>query len=288
MCGGAAKSLLQGPRRAPTLGSVQACAGLVRGVAIAAVIAAATRVAAAEPARPISAPRAPAATVSSGAGAPPSAAMRRLRAGGCSPGDVDAVIAEAADLYRAGLAKMALATMGQAVGCRRDQRTVRLAALYACAAQDAAVARLFHSMLAAQHRPAVVQRCQQENIALPGPVIAAAGAAIAAGSPQVAIAAVSGVACAADRVDELMYDAADRFVAGDAETALALTVDALACKQDTRMLRMAVVYACVAHDESAQRYYDQLPVQFRAAVRQRCLQDNMRLIDPQRGAAGGR
>jgi len=248
--------------------------GSVRGVVVAVVIAAVARGAAAQPAAP---------SGSAGAGAVPSAAMRRMRGGGCSPGDVEAVISEAADQYRAGFARMALATMGQAVGCRRDQRTIRMAALYACAAQDAAVARLFYALLAAQYRPAVVQRCQQENIALPGPVIGAAGAAITASAPQVAIAAVSGVACDAAHVDDLMYDAADRFVAGDADMALALTVEALACKQDVRMLRMAVVYACVAHDESAQRYYDQLPAQFRAAVRQRCLQDNVRLIDRPRG-----
>jgi hypothetical protein len=202
-----------------------------------------------------------------------SAAMQRMSNGSCNPADVDAVVEHAADQYRAGLARAALAAIGQAMACRRDPRMIRLAATYACAAQDASVARLFYSMLAPQYRPAVVQRCQQENIALTGP-----GAAPASPS-RVAIAAASGVSCEQSHVAELMYDASDRFIAGDAPAALAIADQVLACKRDVRMLRMATVYACVAHDDSAHLYYSQLPAQYRRAVQQRCEQENIRLSD---------
>lgn len=207
--------------------------------------------------------------------APParSAAMQRISNGSCNPADVDAVVEHAADQYRAGLARAALAAIGQAMACRRDPRMIRLAATYACAAQDASVARLFYSMLAPQYRPAVVQRCQQENIALTGP------GATPASASRVAIVRASGVSCEPRHVEELMYDASDRFIAGDAPAALAIADQVLACKRDVRMLRMATVYACVAHDDSAHLYYSQVPVQYRRAIQQRCEQENIRLSD---------
>jgi hypothetical protein len=227
------------------------------------------------PVRIAQASGAPGASQHGASATPParSAAMQRISNGSCNPADVDAVVEHAADQYRAGLARAALAAIGQAMACRRDPRMIRLAATYACAAQDASVARLFYSMLAPQYRPAVVQRCQQENIALTGP-----GAGPASPS-RVAIVRASGVSCEPVHVDELMYDASDRFIAGDAQAALAIADQVLACKRDVRMLRMATVYACVAHDDSAHLYYSQLPAQYRRAVQQRCEQENIRLSD---------
>jgi hypothetical protein len=186
---------------------------------------------------------------------------------------IDALVDRAADQYRAGTPGPALATIGQVLGCRHDPRIIRLAATYACAAKDTAMARLFYAMLAPQYRPAVVQRCQQENIALPGPAPGPAS------QPRVGLGAMTGVSCDAAHLDELMYDAADRFMAGDAAAALALADQTLACRPDVRMLRLATVYACVAHDDSAQRYYSQLPAPYRRAVHQRCLQENIQLSD---------
>jgi hypothetical protein len=80
-------------------------------------------------------------------------------------------------------------------------------------------------------------------------------------------------------VDDLMYEAADEFIAGNAKTALASVAEALVCKQDVSMLRMAAIYACVAHDDSAQRYYTRLPRPARPAVKQRCRQENIELLE---------
>jgi hypothetical protein len=80
-------------------------------------------------------------------------------------------------------------------------------------------------------------------------------------------------------VDDLLYEAADAFIAGNARVALSTAAEALACKQDVSMIRMAAIYACVAHDDSAQRYYVQLPRPARPAVKQRCLQENIELLE---------
>jgi hypothetical protein len=43
---------------------------------------------------------------------------------------------------------------------------IRMAAIYACAAHDAASAKLYITKIPAQFQSAVVQRCQQEGIDL--------------------------------------------------------------------------------------------------------------------------
>jgi serine/threonine-protein kinase len=87
-----------------------------------------------------------------------------------------------------------------------------------------------------------------------------------------------GPTCDTMVVDDLMSQATNQFGAGFAKSALSLVVWALACKQNDRMYRMAVTYACVAHDVAAAKlYYARVSPQFQPALVQKCNQENITL-----------
>jgi hypothetical protein len=212
----------------------------------------------------------------------------------CASIDVDILESQAATQYSAGFARAALALITKALSCKQDTRMYRLAVLYACTARDATSARLYLSKLAPSQQGLLIQHCIAQGVILGGagganPTSASATVTLQARAPlqpaprstrTVALVGSSGgVGCDKRMVDDLMYEAADAFMAGNARTALSTVTEALACKQDVSMIRMAAIYACVAHDDSAQRYYLQLPRQGRVAVKQRCLQENIQLVE---------
>jgi hypothetical protein len=83
-------------------------------------------------------------------------------------------------------------------------------------------------------------------------------------------------ACEIPDVDDAMSQAANQFSAGFYKAALSLVVKALACKQNERMYRAAVTYACAAHDVAAAKlYYGRVSPQFQPPLIQRCQQENI-------------
>ena len=88
-------------------------------------------------------------------------------------------------------------------------------------------------------------------------------------------------ACDSVNVDDLMSQAANQFGAGFAKSALFLVTQALRCRQDARMYRIATMYACVAHDATtAQKMFAKVPAQFQRAMVQKCQQENINLTVP--------
>jgi ABC transport system ATP-binding/permease protein len=82
--------------------------------------------------------------------------------------------------------------------------------------------------------------------------------------------------CDPASVDELMAQAASQFSAGYSKVALAQVVKALACKQEAKMYRFAVTYACAARDlATAKLYFAKVPREFQPALEQRCQQENL-------------
>jgi ABC transport system ATP-binding/permease protein len=82
--------------------------------------------------------------------------------------------------------------------------------------------------------------------------------------------------CDQASVDDLMSQAAQQFSAGYSKVALAQVVKALACKQEVKMYRLAVTYACVARDlATARLYFAKVPREFQAPLEQRCQQENL-------------
>ena len=77
-------------------------------------------------------------------------------------------------------------------------------------------------------------------------------------------------------IDQLMAQATAQYTAGFPRAALELVTRALDCKQDPRILRVAVLYACVAHNAAAaKRYFSKLPPQFQSQMVDRCAQENI-------------
>jgi hypothetical protein len=86
----------------------------------------------------------------------------------------------------------------------------------------------------------------------------------------------TGPTCDTIIVDDLMSQAANQFSAGFSKSAFSLVVKALGCKQNDRMYRMAVTYACAAHDVAAAKlYYGRVSAQFQPPLVQRCQQENI-------------
>jgi hypothetical protein len=82
--------------------------------------------------------------------------------------------------------------------------------------------------------------------------------------------------CNAVDVNGAMLQAHDQYAAGFSWRALQLLIKAIACKQDVRLYRMAVIYACAAHDlDAATLYYAKVPAQDQPAIKQRCIQENL-------------
>ena len=77
--------------------------------------------------------------------------------------------------------------------------------------------------------------------------------------------------CENMNVEDLMTQASNQYNSGYASAALLVVTKALACKQDTRMYRLAATYACAAHDASSARtYFAKVPQQYQAAIQQKC------------------
>ena len=89
--------------------------------------------------------------------------------GMCERMNIDDVLLQARNQYQAGFPKAALQLLTKALNCRQDERMLRMAGLYACAAHDAQAAKLHYSKVPPQFQTAIVQRCQQEGISLQGP-----------------------------------------------------------------------------------------------------------------------
>ena len=87
----------------------------------------------------------------------------------CDAFNVDDAMSQAQNQYMAGFFKAALQLATKALGCRQDVRMYRFAATYACAAHDTANAKTFFAKVPSQFQAAIIQRCQQEGIALQTP-----------------------------------------------------------------------------------------------------------------------
>jgi pSer/pThr/pTyr-binding forkhead associated (FHA) protein len=77
--------------------------------------------------------------------------------------------------------------------------------------------------------------------------------------------------CDTMNVDEVMLQAAAQYSAGFNKAALAQVLKALACKQEARMYRFAVTYACAAHDlATAKQYFAKVPPAYQPNLEQKC------------------
>src|SRR5262249_7363699 len=85
----------------------------------------------------------------------------------CDEVNVDDAVSQAANQYSARFPKSALNLITKAIACKPDARLYRLAAMYACAAREASTAMRYYAKVSAQFQPAIAQRCQQEDIAIP-------------------------------------------------------------------------------------------------------------------------
>jgi ABC transport system ATP-binding/permease protein len=132
---------------------------------------------------------------------------------------------------------------------------------------------------------ALVARCAAvpDPVATRPPAVGSAGAGSAAvvapAQPPQPPAARSG--CDGMDVDELMSQAVKQNEAGYAKAALNLVIKALACRQDARMYRFAVTYACAAHDlASAKLYFVKVPKEFQPPLEQKCQQERLDVRGP--------
>lgn len=82
----------------------------------------------------------------------------------CDMIGVDDIMQQAANQYKAGFANAALWLAGKALACKQDSTMYLMAELYACAAHDTGAVKRYYRYIAAESRPAVLQRCQQEGI----------------------------------------------------------------------------------------------------------------------------
>ena len=78
-----------------------------------------------------------------------------------------------------------------------------------------------------------------------------------------------------------MQQAASQYSAGYAKAALAQVLKALGCKQDPRMYRFAVTYACAAKDLStAKQYFTKVPPANQANLEQKCQLEGLNVRGP--------
>jgi serine/threonine protein kinase len=79
-------------------------------------------------------------------------------------------------------------------------------------------------------------------------------------------------------VNDIIVQSNNLFNAGYAPSALALMNKVLECKQSIQMYRLAAMYACGAHDaQTAKRYLNKVPVEFHAAIAQKCMGEDIDL-----------
>ena len=87
--------------------------------------------------------------------------------------------------------------------------------------------------------------------------------------------------CDSMNVDDLLAQATSQDRAGSPKLALELVIKALKCRQDVRMYRLAVTYACDARDiATAKLYFAKVPPVFQANLEQRCQQYELNLRGP--------
>jgi pSer/pThr/pTyr-binding forkhead associated (FHA) protein len=87
--------------------------------------------------------------------------------------------------------------------------------------------------------------------------------------------------CDTMNVDEVMAQAATQYSAGFNKAALAQVLKALACKQESRMYRFAVTYACAAHDlATAKQYFAKVPPANQPNLEQKCQQEGLNVRGP--------
>jgi eukaryotic-like serine/threonine-protein kinase len=87
----------------------------------------------------------------------------------CDTLNVDDVMSQAQNQYAAGFAKAALQLALKALVCKQNVRMYRFAATYACAAHDVVFAKALYSKVPSRFQAGILQRCQQEGIALEAP-----------------------------------------------------------------------------------------------------------------------
>jgi pSer/pThr/pTyr-binding forkhead associated (FHA) protein len=85
----------------------------------------------------------------------------------CETMDVADLQAQATQQFSAGYSKSALSLIVKVLGCKQDVRLYRIAAMFACAAHDAATAKLYYGKVPAELRAGIEQKCQGEHIELP-------------------------------------------------------------------------------------------------------------------------
>jgi serine/threonine-protein kinase len=100
---------------------------------------------------------------------PPARAEAAAPPSGCTHATYDDTSRQAANEYRAGHPKPALALLLTVIGCTDEVRDHRLAVLYACAAQNESVAKLWIRRIPPAYRGALIQRCMEQGISLPAP-----------------------------------------------------------------------------------------------------------------------
>jgi ABC transport system ATP-binding/permease protein len=88
-------------------------------------------------------------------------------------------------------------------------------------------------------------------------------------------------ACDGVDVDALIAQAAYQYGNNFAGSALTLITKALGCRQETRMHRLAAMYACGAKDlANAKLYFAKVPLALQAPIEQRCQQEGLELRGP--------
>jgi hypothetical protein len=100
-------------------------------------------------------------------------------------------------------------------------------------------------------------------------------------TPPIAAAPKAGGPCDTMNVEDVMNQAAAQYSAGYAKAALAQVLKALACKQDPRMYRFAVTYACSAKDlQTAKLYFAKVPPANQANLEQKCQLEGLNVRGP--------
>jgi pSer/pThr/pTyr-binding forkhead associated (FHA) protein len=160
------------------------------------------------------------------------------------------------------------------------RKALGFASLHDCASLKRFVAQQVAASTPAVATAAAAVKCAPPASAeppgpkpLPGPGSATVAPPVAATPPK--------NGCDAINVDDLMTQAAAQYTAGYAKGALAQVVKALGCKQDGRMYRFAVMYACTAHDlASAKQYFAKAPQAFQPNLEQKCQQEGLNVRGP--------
>lgn len=87
----------------------------------------------------------------------------------CGRVDVDDLITQAKNQFRAGYASAALSLMRKLLDCRQDVTMYQLTAMYACYAHEVESARQYFARIPAELQPATVQTCQNRGVDVQAP-----------------------------------------------------------------------------------------------------------------------